>query len=88
MRGVASIYADNAQHDVDRRDDQHGQQRRRGQAEQQRDRQPLEDRVGQDHRRADHRRERRQQDRLEADGAGLEQHVGQRPTRGAMRRGG
>jgi hypothetical protein len=56
-------------------------QRRRDQAEEQRDREPLEDRIEQDHRRPDHRRDSRQQDRLEAHGTGLEQHVHQRLAR-------
>jgi multidrug efflux pump subunit AcrB len=49
-----------AQCHVDRGDDQHCQKRRGGEPEQERDRKALEDRVGQDHGRADHRGEGRQ----------------------------
>ena len=65
------------QHHIDRRDHQQGQRRRRGETEDQRDRQPLKDRIGQDEGAADHRRQGGQQDRFEADGAGVEQHITQ-----------
>ena len=51
----------------------------------QRNRETLEDRIGEDEGRADHRRRGGQKDRLEADGAGLDQRRAQRHAASARR---
>lgn len=67
-----------AQNDIDRRNDDHGQQGRRCKAEQERNRKPLEDRVKQNRACADHRGKRGEQDRLESYRSRIEQHLAQR----------
>src|SRR5579884_783220 len=56
-----------AQPHINRWDDENRQYRRGGKAKNERDRKTLEDRVGDDEGRADHRRRRGEEDRLEPD---------------------
>ena len=67
-----------SQPDIARRNDKDGQRRRRREAEYERDCEFLEDRIGENERRADHRRRGSEHDRLEPRRAGFDQCVPQR----------